>query len=324
MKKTLIFMIILGLISLLALTACGTVQPVDAGHGQAEQVLGDPFADLRIPYVGSAHETREIVSILQLPGENWFVASIQIGQDHGDFSENFSPYTLTIFYEPRSGSVIEEAEEQPSIPTDIFEENAGLLFELIGNLQAITFSMRFTASENGEADSGIFDYRWSRSRSGEYSLQTSSEIEQDSFVIHIDQMKNVNLGFNILYEVNYNNVFEGIRGFRFDGEGDRLIIWANKPMYNLSLIAVDHVVMDEEIHFFATDTVFTVDELNPANASAFVIDSYYGMGTLPWSGIVFEDESGVRRYFTLQQSGYDGVFRLHEFEPVIVPDLGLS
>lgn len=143
------------------------------------------------------------------------------------------------------------------------------------------------------------------------------ETEQESFMIHIDLMRNVDLEFNTLYEVNYNNVFEEIRNFRFDGEGVELIIWANQPIYNLSLIAIGNDFVDDELRFFATDTIFTVDKLDSASATAFVINSYYGIGTMPWSGITFEDEDGIRKYFAIRQSGYDGRFFLSEFEPVI-------
>ena len=314
MKKPLKYLIIAVLASLLTLTACGASEAPTNNIGEVELVDGDPFAHLRIPFVGAAHETQAVVNVLQLPGESWIVGSIQIGQDHGDFAESYSPYTLTIFYEPRSGSIIEGSRELPTIPTVVFEENSTLLFEVIENLQAVTFSVRFNPAEGGEADNSLFDYRWSRSRHGEYSLQFGDENEDVSdFAVHIDLMSNVNLGFNVLHEVNYNDVFEEIRGFRFDGEGVNLIIWANQPIFNLSLIALDHNVVD----FYVAEAVFTVDKLDSAAAHAFVINSYYGMGTMPWSGIAFEDTSGARWYYMLQQSGYDGRFFLNEFVPAV-------
>jgi len=158
----------------------------------------------------------------------------------------------------------------------------------------------------------------------EYSLQTDDEYESLPFAIFIDEMINVNLGFNNLFEVNYNEAFEEIRGFRFDEEGYRLIIWSNRPLYSLSLIGIGHFSVDDEIRFFATDVVFSIDKLNPTTADVFVIDGYYGVGTMPWSGISFEDEFGDRRYFLLQQSGYDGSFHLNEFEPAIVLETALE
>ena len=143
MKNHLIFTIITVTLSLFTFTACATRQSTVAAYGNANQIYMSEAADSRIPYVGSAHETRAVVGSLALPGANWMVGSIQIGQDHGDFSESFSPYTLTVFYKPQQGNVIEGTREELSIPAVAFEENANLLFELIGNLQAVTFSVRF-------------------------------------------------------------------------------------------------------------------------------------------------------------------------------------
>jgi len=308
-KKIMLIMLV-GAIGVLALTGCGMDGPIADVYEQKTQDDGKPFAHLITPYVGSAHQTHAVVNALQLPGENWIVSSIQIGQDHGDFPIGYSPYTLTVFYEPQQGSVINGSREYLEIPSEIFEANTNLLFDLIENLQAVTFSVRFVTSDDGNND--FFDYRWSKSRGGEFSLEIRNENESASIEIYIDLMRNVNLGFSILNEVNYNDAFEEIRSFRFDGEGERLVIWANRPIYNLSLIALEH----DAAGFLVKDTVFTVDKLDSAAAEALVIDSYYGIGTIPWSGIFFEDMFGTRRYFMLQQSQFDGRFFLQEFEPV--------
>ena len=323
MRKLLKTMIIIGASSLLILTSCANdssvtyeYNPEQGQEYEYSTTYENEFSHLRTPYVGSAHETHAVVDALPLPGENWVVRSIQIGTDHGDFSTDHSPYALTIFYEPRQGSAIEGYDSRHSldIPRDVFVSNTDLLFELIENLEAVTFSVNFFYGE----DESFFDYRWSRSRGGEYSLQINDGYQGTVFELFIDKMENVNLGFGNFFEVNYNDAFEEIRGFRFDGGGDRLVIWANSPLYNLSLIALSNDFVNDEFRFFATDTVFSIDKLNPGSADAFVINDYYGMGTMPWSGISFENEFGVRRYFWLQQSGYDGRFHLNEFEPWIV------
>jgi len=331
MRKHFKYLVIAGLASLLALTACGGGEATpqaflpDATNDTIFTVIGagegsGDFSHLRTPYVGAAHATQAVVNALPLPSDDWAVGSIQIGADHGDFAKSYSPYTLTIFYEPQQGRVIAGTRDDLQIPTDAFTANSDLLFDLIENLQAVTFSVRFNHVEDGGANDGFFDYRWSRSRHGEYSLEIghNREANTTAFAINIDQMSNVNLGFNVLHEVNYNSAFEDIRGFRFDSDGERLVIWASQPIYNLSLVAIGHDVVDDNFGFLVTDTVFTIDRLDSAAAEALVIDSYYGMGTMPWSGISFEDGAGTRRYFTLQQSGYDGRFHLHEFEPMVV------
>lgn len=178
MRRLLKALMLAGLLGLIILSGCGTTAEVSQQSGDAPvvvsdanaELMSDDFSHLRTPYVGAAHATQNIVNVLTLPGENWTVLSIQIGADHGDFYAPHSPYTLTIFYEPQQGTVIDGSLSDLKIPTAIFEENSDLLFDLIENLRAVTFSVRFNRTENGEHYADIFDYRWSRSRYGEYSL----------------------------------------------------------------------------------------------------------------------------------------------------------
>jgi len=117
-----------------------------------------------------------------------------------------------------------------------------------------------------------------------------------------------------IHEVNYNDAFTPLRDFRFDDDGVDLLFWVNQPIFNLSLIAIEH---DDHNRFFVTDSVFKLDKLDASHMEALVIRSYYGMGTLPWSGITFENEDGYSLYFTLMQSGFDGLFHLNAFEPAV-------
>ena len=307
MKKILLA----GLVCLLLLTACRSREtpPVDT----------DDLSHLRTPYVGAAHATHSVVNALPLPGENWSVASIQIGQDHGDFAERYSPYTLTIFYEPRPDSFIAGTRDNLQIPTEAFTANSDLLFDLIENLQAVTFSVIFTIA--GDVDNDFFDYRWSRSRHGEYSLLTGNgnrRPETAALEVFIDLRGNVDLDFHTLHEVNYNDAFEEIRGFRFDGEGELLIMWANQPITYLSLIGIGDDLTYDELRLYVDAVIPVIEKLDLAGA--LVINSYYGMGTFPRSGVSFVDMTGVVRYFTLQESHHDGDdrFRLLEFRPTSV------
>ena len=181
MKKHMKYLMIASA-SLLVLTACTAnetpvqITPPEASAAVDTVLIGakvDDFSHLRTPYVGAAHATHAVVAALPLPGENWAVASIQIGADHGDFAEGYSPYTLTIFYEPQQGSVIAGTSDNLEIPQDAFISNSGLLFELIENLQAVHFSVRFSNDVNNIVNDDFFDYRWGRSRFGEYSLTVS-------------------------------------------------------------------------------------------------------------------------------------------------------
>jgi len=138
------------LFTLAALAACNT--PVEGDNSNSTALSP-------IPYVGAAHDTHGIVLALDLPSVGWQVRSIQIGADHGGFG--YGEYSLTIFYEPHSDFNSEIGE---SISKAFFENTAGRLFDLIGNLQAVTFSVNHERAE-GDVVSD-YDYRFSVTRSG--------------------------------------------------------------------------------------------------------------------------------------------------------------
>jgi len=104
-----------------------------------------------ISYVGAAHETHRIVSAMPLPQDDMTLRAIQIGADHGGFG--YDEHTLTIHYN-LNGDSPEDA------PGTEFGQISSRLFDLIGNLQAVTFSV--IGSEETDTDNYI--YRWSISR----------------------------------------------------------------------------------------------------------------------------------------------------------------
>lgn len=104
-----------------------------------------------IPYVGVAHATQRIVSMMPLPRDDMSLRSIQIGADHGGFG--YGAYTLTIHYNLDSDNF----EDAPSAE---FGQISSRLFSLIENLQAVTFSV----VGNEETDTDNYIYHWSISR----------------------------------------------------------------------------------------------------------------------------------------------------------------
>ncbi|MCL2564463.1 MAG: hypothetical protein FWE24_01460 [Defluviitaleaceae bacterium] len=94
--------------------------------------------------------------------------------------------------------------------------------------------------------------------------------------------------------------------------GENLVIWANQPLRDFSVLLIGNDFINDEIFFIPVESFAFVSELSPEEA--FVINNYFGLGTLPWSGITFIDENDIKRYFTIQQSMYDGSWHLHEFE----------
>ena len=116
--------------------------------------------------------------------------------------------------------------------------------------------------------------------------------------------------FSHIHEVNYADVHEVYFGTI---ESDvTLVIWANIPLQNFALLTFSPEPIGDETLFIPINTFGKIDTLKPNEA--FAINSYIGMGTLPWSGITFVDESGLSRYFAMQQSQMDGRYHIFEFE----------
>ncbi|MCL2616548.1 MAG: DUF4825 domain-containing protein [Defluviitaleaceae bacterium] len=310
-----------GFTNLLVLTGCVTNHNPAQGSTPSVAIdveAGDitnednPLYHLRTPYVGAAHATSAIVNALPLPGEDWLVASIQIGADHGDFPVSYSPYTLTIFYEPRKGSVIDGQRDMMAIPTDAFESNSLLLFDLIENLQAVTFFVRFTSSGGNETESDTYNYRWSRTRHGEYSLQIAkTNVQIDTLS---DEERNSLPKF---HEFDYRNWH--IANHNIDDVGveifDRLIISTSNTVRDFQIITIGHDFHSDRVYFLPQEVMHSIPYLFPD--TPLVIDSFFTWGTMPLSGISFID-GDTRRYFTIiqDQRGLPGdpPYSLAEFE----------
>jgi len=117
--------------------------------------------------------------------------------------------------------------------------------------------------------------------------------------------------FDALHKFSYNVVHES----DFEN-GAWLVIWADTTLRDVSLIRLGHDILEDGDLILIPAGVFgVVDELPPGEG--FVIVGYFGMGTLPWSGISFVDESNTTRYFFMQDNrrGYphDLAFGLFEF-----------
>ena len=119
--------------------------------------------------------------------------------------------------------------------------------------------------------------------------------------------------FDRVHELDYSLVRKARSGVD-DGlsGGERLMIWANQPLRDFVVLLIGNDFIDNETFFIPIDSFGMVAELKPSEA--FVINNYFGLGTLPWSGVRFVDENSVTRYFTFQQSMYDGSWGFREFE----------
>jgi|GEM_PF-2841984 len=127
----------------------------------------------------------------------------------------------------------------------------------------------------------------------------------EDFTIHIehasDELQNK---FDYIHEFDYTAVLIArnlYNDFVRYGDGNRLIVWANQTLYNLSVISVGHDFINDELFFIPFGNFEKIDEVRPGEA--FVIYNYRGMGgAFPWSGLTFTDGNGNRRYFFINQS----------------------
>jgi len=121
--------------------------------------------------------------------------------------------------------------------------------------------------------------------------------------------------FNYLHEVDYTIQVE-------HSDVERLVIWANTPLYDFALISIENDVVDDRTVFIPTDASGHVEELLPGQA--FVINSYVQGGTYSRSGISFAAESGERHYFTMRIDESVGIepspFRDPDFLDLFVDD----
>ena len=88
--------------------------------------------------------------------------------------------------------------------------------------------------------------------------------------------------------------------FREPGStGNRLVIWSDSLMRDMAVMMVESDFDGDRWIFTPVSTHGYVDEVLPGQA--YVINGYYGGGTLPSSGVTFVDKNGQRRYFVMQE-----------------------
>jgi len=84
---------------------------------------------------------------------------------------------------------------------------------------------------------------------------------------------------------------------------DTLMIRTATPLRDFAVINMSNDATDDQI-FFIPEQLFGVVE-NFLPGEAYIITSYVGVGTLPWSGITFLDDNGQRWYFAILQNQAD-------------------
>lgn len=93
------------------------------------------------------------------------------------------------------------------------------------------------------------------------------------------------------------NKYDLFHEYISDEDGDMLIIRTDKAIKGFDFISVNYDDMGDKISLLAGDTLFSIDELSPEKP--FVVKLLDPGGVLPAYGISFVDESGVKRYYSI-------------------------
>jgi len=94
-----------------------------------------------------------------------------------------------------------------------------------------------------------------------------------------------------------------LHGWEPEPWGASIVIWATTALYHLELISLTTDIFEHDLLYIPTGSYGHIDILQPGEG--FVIHHYIGMGTLPWSGFTFLDETGERHHFLMQHDNSD-------------------
>ena len=106
--------------------------------------------------------------------------------------------------------------------------------------------------------------------------------------------------FSYLHEYEYHRQ---VPESPFDG--DRLIIWADEPVSDFKVWEIMLMDTYEGIGFYSVRSeLFALGDL--PTGQALIINSFFGLGSFPASGISFVDANGDVRQYAIVQSQMDG------------------
>ena len=95
-------------------------------------------------------------------------------------------------------------------------------------------------------------------------------------------------------------------------EGAWYVIMTDQPVTEFAFIKVGAYFGGDTVSFYLDWVEWPMGELTPEKP--FAIKTYAHYGTLPHYGVAFADGDGTKRYFYMQESGYDGSPLLVEFD----------
>jgi hypothetical protein len=133
------FVVVFALVSVLVFS--GALMACAPGATSKQTALDTAkLAELHTPYVGNNSAVGAILDVLPTPGGEYKQSFFAIGEDYGT---GYAPNTLTVYYEPSSELC------NDLVNSSATDENAKLLFNLIDNLEEVSFAARTTPSEDG-------------------------------------------------------------------------------------------------------------------------------------------------------------------------------
>ena len=162
---------------------------------------------------------------------------------------------------------------------------------------------------DGKIDSGlghwITDWNWGEPEHPVIFSEVFSA-QHGETTLFIDRSENVVIdSFDSIAVVDHARLWEP------HSDGEEIIIWANQPIYNASLIhlANDWDETTEEMIYTLIDTYDMTDThgyINPGEG--LLIHNYSSLGTLPGSGISFYDTNGERHFFAINRDNSDSPY----------------
>ena len=178
-------------------------------------------------------------------------------------------------------------------------EDGSLTYHILNPVADYMLTFRF---EDGDDDTVLTSISMGRDYVRNIATEPGTAEETDIFsvlpaAVQIADATDALLsGFSRLHAFDYSLV----HGAEY---GADIIMWADVPMGDFSIITVDREFTDDAVYIFVVDTWAAADAVLPGEA--VVINGYHGIGTLSASGFTFVDERGVTRYFTfVRNMGY--------------------
>jgi hypothetical protein len=118
------------------------------------------------------------------------------------------------------------------------------------------------------------------------------------------------LGFSERMALDLSVEYKTLYDVFYHETGGGFAIWTDATIYNFELIEVGlRNTGTEMFYFYPGRTLHTISEFT--SDRPFAVRTHFG--TMPRIAVTFLDEQGVRRYFTIQQSGMDGSILLIPF-----------